>query len=190
MDESELARRAQAGDFEAFELLIEPYQATLARTAYLMTGDRSLVQDVVQEALISAWRGMRSYRDRGNFRAWLWKVLVNQAHKQHRRRHVETVPLDDAVDVPETSDGPERAALRNEESDDVRRALDEIGGDQREALVLRYYSELTVPEIAKVLGCREGTVKSRLSRGLERLQAVLGTEERVTEGEVADERNH
>lgn len=176
MNEAELIRRSQAGESEAFELLLERHRTMLTRAAYLATRDRGSVQDIVQETLVQVWRGLPSYRPYGSFKAWLLKVLINQARKQHRRKRVETVPLEEATEVPENPDGPEQTMLQKEEGQRLRLALGALSGDHRDVLVLRYYADLTVPEIAKALSCREGTVKSRLSRALGQLEGILAAE--------------
>ncbi|MCY4651727.1 MAG: RNA polymerase sigma factor [Dehalococcoidia bacterium] len=173
MSEEELVRRSQAGDWDAFELLLERHRTALARTAYLVTRDRESVQDVMQEALVQIWRDLPSYRPFGSFRGWMMRILVNKARKHYRNRTVKTVELDAAASVPDTERTPQETAEREEEVRIMRQALDRLSANHREALVLRYYSELTVPEIARALGVREGTVKSRLSRALGRLQQEL-----------------
>ena len=127
----------------------------------------------MQEALIQIWRDLPSYRPFGSFKAWTLKILLNKARKHYRRKRVETVALETAADFPGNDQAPEEAAEREEEAQTMRRALECLSANHREILVLRYYSELTVPEIAKTLSLREGTVKSRISRGLGRLQQEL-----------------
>ena len=183
MREEELIRRARAGDWEAFELLLERYRTVLTRTAYFTTRDRESVQDVVQEALVQVWRDLPSYRPGGSFKAWMLKILVNKARKHYRKKRVETVALNAAMAVPDHGEGPAEIVEREEEAHLLRQALELLTANHQEVLVLRYYAELTVPEIAKALGCREGTVKSRLSRGLSRLARTLANpESRSAEG--------
>ena len=170
MSEEELIRRSQAGDWNAFELLLERHRTVLARTAYLTTRDRESVQDVMQEALVQVWRDLPSYKSYGSFKAWMVKILMNKARKHYRKKRVQTVPLEAAAQVSGNVEGPEEAVERAELTHRLRQALDLLTTDHREALVLRYYNDLTVPEIAKVLGCQEGTIKSRLSRALSRLE--------------------
>ena len=169
LTEDEIIRRSQAGDWDAFELLLERHRSALARTAYLVTRDRDASQDVMQEALIQIWRDLPSYRPFGSFRAWMLKITLNKARKHYRKRRVQTVPLETAAAVTGDAEGPEERAERGEQTRRIRQALELLTSDHREVLVLRYYNELTVPEIARVLGRREGTVKSRLSRALGRL---------------------
>ena len=107
----------------------------------------------------------------------MFKILLNKARKHYRRRQVETVTLEEAIEVPENANAPEETVEREEEAHRLRQALDHLTSHHREALMLRYYNDLTVPEIAKVLGCREGTIKSRLSRALSRLEQILSDRE-------------
>ena len=183
MCEEELVRRSQAGDWDAFEQLLDRHSATLVRTAYLVTRDRDSVQDVVQEALIQIWRDLPSYRPFGSLRAWMLKILLNKARKRCRKRTVETVELGAAADLPGNEWSPEEAVQQEEERRLMRQALGRLSANHREVLVLRFYSELTVPEIAKALSVREGTVKSRLSRALRRLERALSEFESATGGD-------
>ena len=173
LNEEELIHRSQAGDWNAFELLLERHRSALARTAYFATRDRESVQDVMQETLIQVWKDLPSYRPYGSFKAWTLKILLNKARKHYRKKRVKTVPLEAATEVSGEADGPEDAVERGEQAHRLRQALDRLTADHREVLILRYYNELTVPEIARALGCFEGTVKSRLSRAHKRLEQAL-----------------
>ena len=177
MREEELIRLSQSGDWNAFEALLERYRTPLSRTAFLTTRDRGTAQDVLQEALVQVWRDLPSYRPHGSFKAWMLKILLNKARKNCRRRQVDTVALEEVMEAPERSDGPEETLEREEEARLLRLALERLSSNHREVLVLRYYNDLTVPEIAKVLTCREGTIKSRLSRALSHLERILSDSE-------------
>ena len=173
MTKEELIRCSQAGDRDAFELLLERHRTALARTAYLVTRDREAIQDIMQEALIQIWRDLRSYRPYGSFKAWMLKIMLNKARKHYRKKRVQTVPLETAIEVSGNAERPEEIVEREEQTHHLRQALDLLTTDHREVLILRYYNELTVPEIAMALGCREGTIKSRLSRAHSRLEQAL-----------------
>lgn len=177
MCEQELVHRSQTGDWSAFELLLERHQTVLTRTAYLLTRSRESAQDVVQEALIQVWRDLPSYRPYGSFKSWMLSILANRARGHYRRKHVTIVALESAAHVPDDAEAPEDTVERKEEAHRLRQALELLTSEHREALVLRYYNELSVPEIARALGCREGTVKSRLSRATSRLRQVLSNQE-------------
>ena len=177
MNEEGLIHRSQDGDLTAFELLVERHWTTLARTAYLATRDRESVQDVMQEALIQIWKDLPSYRSHGSFKAWTLKILLNKARKHYRRKRVNSVPLEAATELSGDSDGLEEMVERLEQIHELREAFDFLSDDHREVLILRYYNELTVPEIARTLGRFEGTVKARLSRARQRLREVLSESE-------------
>ena len=178
MDEAEAIRCCQQGERDAFHFLVERYGKVLYGTAYLMTGDAGLSEDLVQEAFLQAWQGMPSFRPGANFKAWILRILTNQVVTKRRRRRVPEVPLAQGMALPDSSIGAEEMTISEEERLYIRRILETLTGEQRETVVLRYYADLTVPEMAKALGCREGTVKSRLHRALARLRHVPHLEAR------------
>jgi len=180
--EAALIRRCQAGDKEAFGMLVEQYRSMLFGTAYLMMRDRGLAEDVVQEALIQIWKHLPSFRLKSSIKTWLVRIVINEVKQQFRKKKLPLIPLESASDETGTLDEPETELIRSEEQHSVRQALDRLQPEQREAVVLRYYSELTVPEIAAVTGQREGTIKARLSRALDRLGEILRNDRTWEEG--------
>jgi RNA polymerase sigma-70 factor (ECF subfamily) len=182
LDEAAVVRLCQTGDQEAFRVLVDRHRTVLFGTAYLMTRDRDLAEDAVQQALVQMWRHLPGLRLRGSLKSWLVRIVVNEVNQQRRQKHIPAVPLDQMPDVADGSDDVLAALVGDERRRGLRRALGMLPPEQREAVVLRYYSELTVPEIAAAMGCREGTVKSRLSRGLESLRKMLGGDENWGEG--------
>jgi len=180
--EAALVRRSQAGDKEAFRTLVEQYRSVLFGIAYLMIRDRGLAEDAVQEALIQTWKHLPSLRLHSSFKAWLVRIVVNEVKQQFRKKQVPTVPLEQASEVAEDLDRAETAMIQNEERQHLRQILEMLPQEQREAVVLRYFSELTVPEIATVTGQREGTIKSRLSRALRHLSEILQNDRIWEEG--------
>lgn len=176
MNESEeavLVRRCQAGDKDAFRVLIEQHSKILFGTAFLMTRDRGLAEDAVQEALVQMWKHLSSLRLHGSLKAWLLRIVVNEVKQQLRKRRLPTLPLEQASELADDPGEAETAIVRDEERQRLRQALGMLPPEQREAVVLRYFSDLTVPEVAAVMGQREGTIKSRLSRALDRLGEIL-----------------
>jgi len=180
--EAALVRRCQAGDKEAFRILVEQYRNILFGTAYLMMRDRGLAEDAVQEALIQMWKHLPSLHLHGSFKAWIVRIVVNEVKQQFRKKQVPTVPLEQVAEIADDFDGTETAMVHDEERQQLKQALEKLPSEQRETLVLRYFSELTVPEIATVTGQREGTIKSRMSRGLERLRLILCNDRTGEEG--------
>ena len=185
MNESQevaLVRRCQAGDKEAFRMLVEQYRSILFGTAYLMIRDRELAEDAVQEALIQIWKHLPSFRFKSSMKTWLVRIVVNEVKQQFRKKQVPTVPLEQASEVENDSNEVETTLIHDEERQQLKQALEKLPPEQRESLVLRYYSELTVPEIATVMGEREGTIKSRLSRAIKRLGDIFRDDKTWEEG--------
>ena len=176
-DEVALIRRCQDGDKEAFRMLVEQHKRVLFGTAYLMVRDRGLAEDALQEALVKVWKHLPSLRLHDSLKAWLLRIVVNEVKQQLRKRRVPTLPLEKASELAGDPDEVGTAMLRQEEYQYLRQALGMLPSDQKETVVLRYYSGLTVPEIAAVMGQREGTIKSRLSRALDRLGDILRSDD-------------
>jgi len=171
--EAALIRRCQEGDKAAFGMLVEQYRTVLFGTAYLMMRDRGLAEDAVQEALIQIWKHLPSFRLKSSIKTWLVRIVINEVKQQNRKKKLTMIPLESANQEIGMIDGAGIALSRDEERQNLREALDKLQPEHREAVVLRYYSDLTVPEIAAVMGEREGTIKSRLSRALDQLGEIL-----------------
>lgn len=171
--EAALIRRCQAGDQEAFRALVGQHRSLLFGTAYLMTHDRGLAEDAVQEALVQIWKHLPSFRPRGSVKAWLARIVVNEVKQQFRKKRVLTIPLNHTNELGNDPDETETAMMQSEERQYLQQALNMLPPQQRDVVILRYYSDLTVPEIAVTMGEREGTIKSRLSRALSSLSDIL-----------------
>ena len=175
MTESEAVARCQNGDRDAFRHLVDRYKDLLFGTAVLMTGNRATAEEQVQEALLSAWRGIRGFHLGRPVKPWFLRILVNTVLSWRRKKSVPTVPLTDrGPQEPDTSEGdPAETLDALERRLSVRRAIANLSPDHRQVVALRYFACLTVPEVARTLGIRQGTVKSRLSRALANLRRHL-----------------
>ena len=175
MTDNEAIVRCQDGDREAFHHLVDQYKNVLFGTAVLMTGNRAVAEEQVQEALLSAWRGIRGFRRGSPVKPWLVRILVNAVLAHQRRLRVPTVQLDGNEPREANNTYPDPAetldALENRLV--LRRAIAGLSPDHRQVVALRYFAGLTVPEVARSLGIREGTVKSRLHRALALLRPQL-----------------
>ncbi len=172
MNDAEAVLRCQDGDHEAFRHLVEQYQHVLYGTAYLMTGNASVAEEYVQDAFLAAWRGMNTFRIGRPMKPWLVRILVNTIVSQRRRGAITTTPLESEGDGSEPEDAFQMAECV-ENRHEVRRALAGLSEERRRVVMLRYFAGLSVSELAEVLGCREGTVKSRLSRALQELRTAM-----------------
>jgi RNA polymerase sigma-70 factor (ECF subfamily) len=172
--DDEVIVRCLDGARDDFRLLVERYGDAVFGTVYLMTHDRSLAEELTQETFVKAWRGLPGFRTGEPFRPWLMRIAVNQVVSHKRRRFLAIVPLPESdYGLPRSEHSPEATAILADDGGRLRQAIAELPGDQRRAVVLRYYADLSIPEIAAATGWPEGTVKSRLHRALERMKTVL-----------------
>ena len=157
--------------------MVDQYGKVLFGTAYMMTRDRPLAEDLVQEALLLAWRNIASFQMGTNLRAWLLRILVNRTISEQRKKRVMQIELEEGEVALSGPDSGLESVMWTEEKERIRRCLQTLPFEQRQAVVLRYYAGLTGPEIAGTLGWREGTVRSRLHRALARLRPLLRDED-------------
>ena len=183
-EEADLIRRCQAKDKDAFRLLVENYRKVMCGTAYLMTKDRGLAEDALQDALLQMWKHLPSLRQGVSLKAWAIRIVVNEVNRQWRKKRVPTVPLEYAPDIADDCEDAAAAMIRSEDHQNLRRALEHLPREIKETVILRYFSDLTVPEVAKIMGKPEGTIKSRLSRALTRLNEILSKDETLVNTEV------
>ena len=172
MTDDEAVLRCQEGDREAFRHLVERYKHPLFGTAYLMTGNAARAEEHVQDAFLLAWRGIRTFRRGSAFKPWLMRILVNTVISEQRKRALATVPIEEAAPL----GTPARQHEEIEASEDrqaIREALALLSPEHREVVVLRYFADLSVRQVARSAGLREGTVKSRLHRALRHMRELL-----------------
>jgi RNA polymerase sigma factor (sigma-70 family) len=183
MDESALIRDAQGGDLEAFNRLVLSHQDMLFSTALRILGDDDLAADATQEAFLSAFRGLRSYRG-GSFKAWLLRTVTNACYDELRRRKRRpTVPLE-----PESDDGeametprwladqamsPEQTVEAEELEHAIQHCLQALPAEFRAVVVLADIQGLDYREVAAAVRVPLGTIKSRLARARLRLRECL-----------------
>ena len=176
LEESELVERAQSGEIEAFEELVRTYQQLALRTAQVITGSAAEAQDAAQEAFVKAFYALGRFRPGASFRPWLLRIVANEAINRRRAarrkanlvlRVAESRPPDGAAPSPES------AALAHELRQEVLDAVNRLRAEDRLVIAYRYFLDLSEAEMAEALDCPRGTVKSRLSRALKRLQGEL-----------------
>jgi RNA polymerase sigma factor (sigma-70 family) len=174
-----LIERAQRGDIGAYEELVRTHQAVAFRVAYAITGSGAEAEDAAQEAFVKAYAALARFQPDRPFRPWIVRIAANEARNRRlaagRRA---TLSLDDAAT--HALAAPERPldelAAERERLEALLAAVDRLRPDDREVIVLRYALELNEAEMAAALDCARGTVKSRLSRALERLRRALAQE--------------
>ena len=175
LEDAELIERARSGEVLAYEELVRRYQDVAMRTAHLISPDGD-AEDAAQEAFIKAFRALHRFRAGAPFRPWLLQIVANEARNRRRSagrraglalRAAEDRPLDDAAPSPES------AVLAHETQETLLAAVNALRDEDREVIGARYFLQLSEAETAETLGIPRGTVKSRLSRALERLRAGM-----------------
>jgi RNA polymerase sigma-70 factor (ECF subfamily) len=190
--DAELVQRVQAGDKQAFNLLVSKYQRRVIRLLSRLIRDPAEIEDVTQEAFIKAYRALPNFRGDSAFYTWLYRIAVNTAKNylaaQGRRPRTvsefqggEDGESFEAMDVVEDNNTPESAMLTRQVAETVNRAIEALPADLRTAITLREIEGLTYEEIAQAMSCPIGTVRSRIFRAREaiseQLKPVLGTSE-------------
>ncbi len=172
MTDDEAILRCQDGDRDAFRHLVEQYRHPLFGTAYLMTGNAAQAEEHVQDAFLNAWRGIKTFRRGGAVKPWLMRILVNAVLSRQRRRRLPTVPLEESPPLG-TPSRQHEAIEASEDRQAVRQALARLSPEHRQVVVLRYFADLSIAQVADSAGLREGTVKSRLHRALRHMRELL-----------------
>lgn len=180
--DQQLVARVQRGDKTAFDVLVRKYQFRVAKLVSRYVNDRSEVEDVTQEAFIKAYRALAGFRGESAFYTWLYRISINTAKNylvSMGRRPPRTDI--DAEDAEVLSSGaelreintPENNMLRDEIAETVRRTIEGLPDDLRTAITLREFDGLSYEEIASVMDCPIGTVRSRIFRAREAIDTEL-----------------
>ncbi|HWU69518.1 MAG TPA: RNA polymerase sigma factor RpoE [Stenotrophobium sp.] len=179
--DEQLVLRAQKGDQRAFELLVRKYQYKIIQLVSRLVGDADS-QDVAQEAFIKAYRALNGFKGNSAFYTWLYRIGINTA-KNHlvargRRPSNQDIDIQDAEQYGHTEflsdvDTPEAVLLTEEIKSTVGHAIAALPPDLRQAITLRELEGLSYEEIAEVMECPIGTVRSRIFRAREAIDAVV-----------------
>jgi RNA polymerase sigma-70 factor (ECF subfamily) len=177
-----LVARVQKGEKAAFDLLVRKYQHKVAKLVSRFVRDRAEIEDVTQEAFIRAYRAIGSFRGESAFYTWLYRIAVNTAKNYLESQGRRPPGTDIEADSAEQLEGgerlrdaatPERHLLTEEIAATVRRVVEGLPPDLRTAITLREIEGLSYEEIAQVMDCPIGTVRSRIFRAREAVDAEL-----------------
>lgn len=184
---NELLARACAGDAQAFCRLAAQHEQRLFQQACGLTHDPGTAEDLVSETLVEAWRSLHRFNRACRLSTWLFAILLHRFQKQLRRARSRPVPLaalppaeaqrqaDAQNNLPASDCTPAEEVMRREAAERLRQALAGLSKPHQQVLLLRFFEDASLEEIASLLGCSLGTVKSRLHYGLEQLRETAAS---------------
>lgn len=177
MKETELVKRLMAGDREAFDALYELYKDQAFRTAWFLAGNRADAEDIVQDTFVKVHVNIGQLKQAEGFKSWFYRILTRTAWKQsdsRKREFPDEEILIHADAVSEASgDGNPEQIFEKEEKKRLRAIVDGLDEKYRTTLILHYYSGCSTKAIASIMGCLEGTVKSRLFSARQKVKTEL-----------------
>ncbi len=186
MDENILVKKAINGDNSAFEMLMEKHMGIIYNIALRMTANQDDAEDMTQEIMIKIFRSLSSFKGNSKFSTWIYRVAVNtcldELKKKKNKKHLSLdaeISGDDGenqIEIKDDSPSPEKLAEQNELRDMVAAAVKLLSDEHRAVIVLRDIRGMSYSEIAEILGCSDGTVKSRISRERAQLKMILEKE--------------
>ncbi len=176
-----LVRRAKKGDYRAFDLLVLKYQSRVIATAFKFVKEKQLAEDIAQEAFIKSYKSIDSFREESSFYTWVYRITVNTAKNylvSSKRRDevvIGNLSQDDSFYLEKLDvDSPQEILKASELRDLIFETLSSLGEETRTALSLREFDGLSYEQIAEIVQCPVGTVRSRIFRGREIIEEVVG----------------
>lgn len=180
-DEAQLVARAKKGDLEAFEKLYEKYKGSIYRTALAITRDKGVAEEILQDSFLRAFRHIDNVYPGAALGPWLHRIAINLSYTWSKKRSRWILSLEQVVDglVSASRTSPERTVEQNELQQIVHDAIGELPFQHRATVVLFYLEDFSLQEIAEIMDCPVGTVKSRLYYGREKLREALLADRRL-----------
>lgn len=174
MKEAELIKKIQSGDMHVFSEIFEMYKNEALKYSYLITGNKFTSEDIAQEAFMKCYLSAKTLKNVEQFKPWFFKILTRIAWK-YANKDKKELPLENIFEKAdkESIDGSMNAYIRNEEAETLHAEIESLDLKQKTVIILFYFNGLTIKEIANVMGCFEGTVKSRLHTARKKLKANL-----------------
>lgn len=178
MNDEMLISRAAKGDASAFNELMTQYERKMYSICYRMCQNHEDAQDCLQEAMLRVYRAISGFKGQSSFSTWLYRVTMNSCLDELRKRkNKQSTSLDNLLESgwspSDESDTPEHHAVASEKKRALHQAISELPEDMRSAIVLRDIEGFSYEEIADSLGINVGTIKSRISRGREKLREKI-----------------
>ena len=175
-----LVKRAKSGDYQAFDLLVLKYQSRLISTAFKFAKDLQIAEDIVQDSFIKAFKALESFREDSSFYTWIYRITINTSKNflVSKKRKSELLNSDLSEEAsyeiePVEIYSPEDLLQATQLKKVITETVDQLGEDTRTALTLRELDGLSYEQIADVVNCPVGTVRSRIFRGREVIDKAI-----------------
>ena len=175
-----LVKRAKSGDYQAFDLLVLKYQSRVISTAFKFVKDVQIAEDIVQDSFIKAFKALESFREDSSFYTWIYRITVNTSKNflVSKKRKSELLNSDLSEEAsyeiePVETYSPEDLLQATQLKKVITETIDQLGEDTRTALTLRELDGLSYEQIADVVNCPVGTVRSRIFRGREVIDEAI-----------------
>ncbi|KJS85311.1 MAG: hypothetical protein JM58_09035 [Peptococcaceae bacterium BICA1-8] len=175
MTEEILIKNLKKGQEEAFSHIIDTYGDKILQTAYFYLRNRELAQDICQEVLLTVFKEIKNFKGESSLYTWIYRITINKCYDFSKLKKNQHEKLIDMGTVTEKDIGQptDEQVLKKLEQESIRKAIQKLDFTYREVIFLFYYQRLKIEEMAEILNCQPGTIKSRLSRGRERLKQIL-----------------
>lgn len=184
-----LVEQSRKGDVDAFEELIRDYKKNAYNTAWGMLRNVQDAEDASQEALIKAYVNIHKFNMQSTFKVWLYRIVVNTCIDFKRKKNITTVSIDENIDLGENnrlhreiadnSGNPDILIEKNFNSSLVNNAVNKLDDNYKTIIILRDIQGFSYSEIAEILSCNLGTVKSRLNRARKNLKGIIENEQKI-----------
>jgi RNA polymerase sigma-70 factor, ECF subfamily len=184
LDQEALLAQARAGDTEVYCRLIQPLESRLLGQAMGLCRDLHAAEDLVSETLVEGWKSLSRYDESCRLSTWLYAILLHRYQKYLRRIRRRPIPLswlpwfeaeekwDALQNMPSIEPSPEGRAIQDERLEAIEDAMVRLSEKHRAAVLLRFFEDATLEDMARVLNCSVGTVKSRLHHALRKLRKM------------------
>jgi RNA polymerase sigma-70 factor (ECF subfamily) len=175
MTESEIINQVRSGSEESFDQLMQNYQSHVYNVAFSFTKDSENALDISQDVFVKVYKNLNSFRGESQFKTWLTRIAFNESQNwlKKNKRHIDMENLKDKSAHVDSTD----EMLAKENRTILLRSLYELNTKYRLAVVLRYFENYSIREIASTMSCSEGVVKNMLFRSLQKLKNYLGANE-------------
>ncbi len=174
MSEEKIIEALKRGDITALDRLFELYGSVGLRTAYLITSDRYMAEDVLQETFIQCWKYIGSLKDISAFRSWFYKILTRLAYREIKKSK-RVLPVENIFEKAEKAVNDRY--FTDKSDSELYDCIEKLNTKLKTTVILFYYDEMSIKEIAEAMSCREGTVKSRLNTARKQLKRLIGSRE-------------